>query len=73
MDPKELVIKSFTWNDVKVFLSVWEYQQGEYRIDESKPKGVWCDCGRRVGEWRCVDRRSTERIFETLTITLTSI
>ena len=26
MDPKELVIKSFTWNDVKVFLSVWEYQ-----------------------------------------------
>ena len=28
MDPKELVIKSFTWNDVKVFLSVWEYQLG---------------------------------------------
>ena len=26
MDPKELVIKSFTWNNVKVFLSVWEYQ-----------------------------------------------
>ena len=28
MDSKELVIKSFTWNDVKVFLSVWEYQLG---------------------------------------------
>ena len=28
MDPKELTIKSFTWNDVKVFLSVWEYQLG---------------------------------------------
>ena len=26
MDPKELVIKSYSWNDVKVFLSVWEYQ-----------------------------------------------
>ncbi len=28
MEPKELTIKSFTWNDVNVFLSVWEYQLG---------------------------------------------
>lgn len=28
MEAKELTIKSYAWNDVCVFLSVWEYQLG---------------------------------------------